>query len=363
MPLPQSRLTGWEPYLTSDGNVLQSGARSRPENAHQEITNVQGWIARAVVLQVYYTDEDDLESQRMITADVRTYGLHSRMLVKVPVLQRVQGVHDQDLYIPRPCSQDLNGGPLITEPTDTQGPTPAHDVDGDHVLVGFWDNDPGQPFIFPFALPHPKSNGEPKAADGRQRVIRHHGIAVRWSDTSDFEIDATSAALPDLVAQGAEASASGSGGRVTIKTKDGAGAVSQVALDASGGVLVEAGGGSCKVELVKDATALVEAATTATMKGGALVELDAPLVTLAGPGEPVIKGASYITTAETALYAALTGYFKGAAAAWEELAKAGAPQKMASADGPAQAAKAWDLAIGVWAAASAASLSTKVTTG
>lgn len=234
--------TGYEIMMTEDGNILQSGARSRAEVKHRDVDNVQGWITRAVVLQTYYADEDSRSTwlktnQKCVLCDVRTYGRYSRPLFKVPVLQRSHGLWDADIYVPRGSKVNIEGGACVPMPSDQQGPTSAERLDGDHVLIGFMDNDPQQPVILPFVLAHPASRYTPKATDGRVRRIRHNGVLVEWDKDANFKIDATGAAKADLLNTGAEVSNSGIGGQVTLVTTNGVNQTS-IHLNAAGQILL-----------------------------------------------------------------------------------------------------------------------------
>lgn len=312
MELPN--LTGWETMVTEDGNVLQAGAQSRPSNRDLDVSNTGGWITRAVVLQTYFPEEDDRNgwvsggNQRCILCDVRTYGRFSRVLTKVPVLQRTHGLWDTDVYIPRASKINIEGGDMVGDASGSKPPTSAEKLDGDHVLVGFLDNDPSQPVVLPFGMAHPKSRYSPASGDGRVKRLRHNGTLVEWDDSGNLTIDATGAAKADLLADGSEDSNSGTGGVVTVKTKDGSDAVSQVRLNASGAALIEAAGGTVKLELTKDTTAVLSAVTTASV--------DAPLVELStAPLESVMKATSY-NTQLTLLMSLLTAYVTAVGAAF-----------------------------------------------
>jgi hypothetical protein len=196
----------------------------------------QGWITRGVVLQTFFADEDqrDEESapnpnQRLILCDVRTYGRYSRILPRVPVLQRTQGLHDLDITIPRKARVNLQGSALNTEGVQA---TPAQSMDGDHVLVTFLDNDPQQPRILPFTEGHPASAARPVAAEGRVRVIRHQGTSLSWDQEGNFTLDATTVAAEELAADGSEVAAPGKG-TITFKNKDAAGGLLSIVMDAS----------------------------------------------------------------------------------------------------------------------------------
>lgn len=223
----KSRATGWEVMRSADGSILQSAIETRPINDYHSAGRANGWITRAVVLQTYFADEDaertGAGNQRCILCDVRTYGRYQRHLNRVPVLQRTHGLFDHDIYIPRPSRQDIEKGTLRTGSAANSGiaPTGAHLMDGDHVLIGFLDNDVTQPVILPFAMAHPSSRYVPEAADARAKRIRYNGVLVEWDKDSNFKIDATEAASDVLGTNGAEESVSGTGGQITLVTTDG----------------------------------------------------------------------------------------------------------------------------------------------
>jgi hypothetical protein len=94
-------------------------------------------------------------------------------------------------------------------------------MDGDHVLVGFLDNDPSQPVILPFVLAHPSSNYVPLKAEGRVKRMRHNGVLLEWDKDGNIRIDATESAKSELDRLGKEQSNSGIGGQITLVTTDG----------------------------------------------------------------------------------------------------------------------------------------------
>jgi hypothetical protein len=221
-----------------DGSIIPSGMRWRPANAYQDTATTMGWVTRAVVLSTYFADEDDRNgwttNQRAVLCDVRTYGRYSHTLDKVPVLQAGHGLWDVDVRIPRPSRVNLDGGDVLTDPSGDKTPTSAENLDGDHVLVGFLDNDPNQPVILPFTLARPNSNYTPKAADGRVRRIRHNGTLFEIDKDGNLTIDARGAAKEQLGVKGAEVSNSGTGGKLLWITKDGSGNVTSIQLDNTG---------------------------------------------------------------------------------------------------------------------------------
>jgi hypothetical protein len=93
-------------------------------------------------------------------------------------------------------------------------------------------------------------------------------VLLEWDKDGNFAIDATGAAKPGLDTSGKEQSNSGTAGKVTIKTKDGLGAESSIALDQQGGIKLTDGGGDV-LEFIKAAMAIKATA-------GMLFELTAP---------------------------------------------------------------------------------------
>jgi len=211
-----SRATGYETMHTAEGNVLQAGVKTKPMAQHHDLASMSGLITRAVVLATYYADEDTAGGrikleQKSVVCDVRTYGRMSREIPRVPVLQRTLGLWDYDIYTPRAARQDITGGAL--HGPGTAQPTSAEKLDGDHVLIGFLDNDPNQAVILPFTVAHPNTNYRPVAADGHVRRIRHNGVLMAWDKEGNFTIDATGGAAEVLGSSGTEVA---SGGTVSV---------------------------------------------------------------------------------------------------------------------------------------------------
>lgn len=333
-------------YRTLSGpnsTVIQSGINSGGDDDRWA-----NMVVEAVVLAVYYPSEDTRSwaagTQKAITCDVRTLGLTPRFLHRVPVFQALHGLWDEDLYVPRAAAQDITGGALSTDGSSGP-PTTAENMDADHVLVGFLQNSPNQPFIYPIQIPHPQSRRTVEQTAGRIRRIRFNGSILEIDGDGNVTIDATGAAKNAFGAKGVEVSNSGVGGIVTVKTKDAAGAVSSIVLDALGGIKITDGGG--------DFLQFTKSILTA--------ELSAAFVNLAtGPREPVLKGTSYVT-AETVLYGILTTYFSNAAQAWAQIASK-LPQ-IDLAGTTAAAAGAWAAAIATWVANATLAKSVKTQTG
>jgi hypothetical protein len=164
-------------------------------------------IVRAVVVAVYFADGQEERAASMqqrdpkfygvktVAVDVLTFGGRFRAyLQKVPVAPRRHGLNDYDgLWIPRAASVDLStGGPPILGQTPGQTPSDPRDLDGDHVLVEFLDNDPTQPFIRD-QLPHPRASYTQLKAAGDARESKFRGVVTRIDKDGNVVVDTTGA--------------------------------------------------------------------------------------------------------------------------------------------------------------------------
>ncbi|MCU0913032.1 MAG: hypothetical protein MUC88_00540 [Planctomycetes bacterium] len=305
----------YSPCQLDDGTVLQAAVPTWMAGV-PSWGSAGGWMARATVLKVYYTDDAGwaergwtADGMRTVCCDVRVFGRQTRTLYRVPVAQRAMGLFDEDTYIPRGCSQNIEGGIMATEPPMEQGeqPTPAEALDGDQVIVGFMECDIHQPVVLPFCLPHPKSRRETKEADGRTKRMRHNGVLIEWDDEGNLTIDARGAANPELGPSGVEQSASGAAGKLKLVTTDGSDE-SWVELDNTGKItLVD--GGADKIEMDKASkTITLDAQAKLEAKAVSAITVTSPAIGLVGQ---VALGSSSAASAGikgTELNAGLTPY-------------------------------------------------------
>ena len=283
------------------GTVLQSAVRSSARIPASLQGQTLGELREAVVLATYWPEDDDRPwcadgQQRMVTCDVRTIGLRSQYLTRVPVLQFAQGLDDEDVFIPRAPSMNIAdaGAALATEASaDGPSPTPAESMDADRVLVAFLNNSPERAIILPLAFSHPLE------ADGLVRRIRRNGTLVEWDKDGNLTIDARGSISERFGARGAGVSTSGTGGKIRLITKDAAGDESSVELDALGGVRI--------VDAAGNAVELVKSTGTATITGTTKVQLGAPSTELSDVStDPVLLGNAVKATMETLLSAWVT---------------------------------------------------------
>lgn len=165
-------------------------------------------VVRGVVVAVYFSDgQQDREAAvrqrdpkgagypiRHVAADVLTYGGRFRaFLAKVPIVPRRHALNDYDgLWIPRAATVDLaTGGAPILRTTDGVVSDPR-DLDGDHVLVEFLENDPSQPFIRD-ELPHPRAKYVQVKAAGDAVESRFRGVITRIDTDGNVVLDTTRA--------------------------------------------------------------------------------------------------------------------------------------------------------------------------
>jgi len=305
------RLTGFETMVDEHGNVHTAGVPSDPINRHRPIDLVERAPLEVVVESTYYTDEDDRNAvtksnQRTVMVDVRTLGHQSRQARWIPVLQRTQGLWDEDIYIPRPTKLDIDGDDLSTGSAakGDKKPTPAESMDGDRGLLFFLENNPAKPVFLPYSQGHPRTNHPRVKADGRVRRIRHAGVLMEWSEDGNWTLDATAAAKQDLGSSGVEQANNGSGGILTLKTKDGGGAELHLILDQAGNVELQDGGGTEVLSFDKASKqATLEAAVKLLLKTGSTsFELTAAgTATLTAPTSTSVTSPSFTLAASASV--------------------------------------------------------------
>ena len=303
------------------GSIVSSASRTGTGDMGQSV-----WTTKALVLSVYYPEEDDRSfaasgGQSCITCDVRTIGLKPRYLHRVPIYQRTHGLWDEDLFIPRAATQNIEGGDLVTEQASTgaafASPTPAESTDASVVLLGFLDGSPAQPFIYPVEIPHRHAKNLPTKANGRVKRIRHSGVLMEWDQDGNWTLDASGAAKQSLGTKGAEVSASGTAGIITIKTNDGTDE-SSIVLNKDSSIKVLDGAGNY-LELDGSSDAVISAVNQVALEAVTVV-VDASSVLLGGALaiEPLLNGNLY-ATAENTFYGLVLAYLNLVGKAMDEL--------------------------------------------
>ncbi len=222
-------MASYAPITLRSGQTLQSAVpKSGPGRPTYQ---ANGLNVRGVVIAVYALDDDgqtgggqtanpNLDSSALaldagppaIYCDVLTYstlpGAKDRVLQRVLVTSERGGLHNGRIRIPRPARLDLGTRSQVR--TDALGTfskngNPAQ-LDGDHVLVGFMDDDLGLPFIL-CGIPHPSadvgagllSGGNRtriRTGDGEPDYVRHNGVTAGVSGAGDYIVNTRRAHRP-----------------------------------------------------------------------------------------------------------------------------------------------------------------------
>lgn len=166
-----------------------------------------GLMVRGVVTASYTVEEPESQTtgRSAVFCDVYVYSTLNRarysMLSRVLVSQDRGAVHDGSTWKPRASTMNLANAAVGT---DLRGMNPA-DLDGEHVLIGFMDDDLRQPVILR-GIPHPRadfgkdvtledrySRVAPLAEDGYTRFTRHNGTTYGVDGLGNFVVSAVRA--------------------------------------------------------------------------------------------------------------------------------------------------------------------------
>lgn len=181
---------GWSPM----GAVVQGAVPSGPVAVRS-----QGLFVRGVVIAVYvYDSKEELVpgyavKPNGVYVDVLTYGKHNTVLRRVMWTHGRSGLQEGDISLPRAATLSVNEDALDLSLVD-----PAA-LDGDHVAVGFLEDDLSQPFVV-CSLSHPSSDlgNEDRdlgqrmrlvEADGAPRMIKHRGAAFGLDAGGNWRLD------------------------------------------------------------------------------------------------------------------------------------------------------------------------------
>ena len=194
----------WGSQRVGKGARLQSGIPKRRVQVGRQPAN--GLLLHGVVMATYVTDddnhpqaEDSFGVPTAVYCDVIAYGSlpgqRWQTLAKVLVSQNRGGLRRGDIWKPRATSVNILG-----ELNEDTGSNIGY-FDGDHVLIGFLNNNLDQPIILR-GLPHPsRDTGNQdlisgkrmklKLADGDPEFCKHHGVHWGVTDAGDFLVDST----------------------------------------------------------------------------------------------------------------------------------------------------------------------------
>jgi hypothetical protein len=191
------------PYRLSSGAVLQAGLAT----AGHTTRPANGLQMRGVVLKVYTVDNPNHPAASTadkppprglpvaLYADVLCYtaiqGFQKILINKALVTQDTGGMQRGKIWKPRASTQTAKGDPLRPQDLDVAN------LDGDHVLVSFLDNNLNAPMIVR-GLSHPFSdqgqtdaqafaaNLRLKIADGSPSLEKHNGTYFGISAAGDY---------------------------------------------------------------------------------------------------------------------------------------------------------------------------------
>ena len=169
-----------------DGQPIQAGTRRGDyglvgQRAHFSIQDVR----EMVVVARYYVDDERNRSKRYVEYTCRD--LHTgEQYPFCRQLSQMSGVDDGDDSTLRPATSFLSGststtGALVTEHT------PAKDVDGDQVFIGFVSGSRSRPVIIG-VFRHSGSQYGATAAQGERRLTQHKGTTLEISSTGSYAL-------------------------------------------------------------------------------------------------------------------------------------------------------------------------------
>lgn len=231
------------PLQRGNGALFQSGVPTRMPV--DQPTRARGLMLRGVVVATYVLD-DETHPQAQGTSrggpvavycDVISYGSRAgsqtRLIRNCLVLQRRGGLHDGDIWMPKATGQDNTGQNNL----DRNLGSNSANWDGDHVLVGFMDDDFALPIIVG-GIPHPTadvgidSQGQAgqfrrrmklRQVDGHPDFTKHHGSYYGIDQNGNHVVDTRFANDGSLDQFGAEANPPNDGkGSQTVQIPTGA---------------------------------------------------------------------------------------------------------------------------------------------
>lgn len=218
----------------SGGTRRQSAIPDRPGAGQgQHALRAGGIILRAAVTATYVQLDGSpalptslVSAPTAVYCDVLTYssmaGYRNGPLARVPVMQHL-GLHHGHLWLPKASTTNINDGAPIGKSTmDPQ------DLDGDHVLIQFLEDDLSRPIITGL-VPHPRLNTgndelevghrlKLKLADGNPEFWKRNGSFFGFDKDGNFTIDTTRANSGEVGTDGSETPAdNAANGNVTVK--------------------------------------------------------------------------------------------------------------------------------------------------
>ncbi len=286
----------WSPHIDSNGVTTEAGIPTAAYVGHPGGRTFKGVIT-AVNVYDSTSDLDVLAGSPAFNAvyvNVLTYGSHTRLYRNVLWTSERQGLHEGSIKLPRAARIDIGGdlNPNTANPAN---------LDGDHVIIGFLENDWSQPYVLR-SIPHPSSdigNSDEiighrmrvKESDGTPNLQKHNGGFWGIDGTGNFWIDLTKSHAGTYKSDGSEPDApeDGNSGNVTVKSQPGSTLTIQMGTNTI--TLTESDG-----KLVITNSGDTELNTSGNVKLGS------------GASQPLVYGNTYSADISTALAQAITGW-------------------------------------------------------
>lgn len=193
------------PATLGSGAVLQAGLASNGENPR----SANGLMMRGVVTDVFPIDHDlhpanggqpggganPTAPYCAVWCYTTIRGMQQIYLPYVLISQDVAGIQSGTIWLPRKATGTLDGSIWITGHTD------PGNLDGDHVLIGFMDNDLSSPVVLR-CIPHPRADlgfaaTQPSLGsrmkllrtDGSPYLRKQNGTVTGISENGDFLVN------------------------------------------------------------------------------------------------------------------------------------------------------------------------------
>lgn len=261
----------WATKERRAGGRKQAGIPTQPRRLHFDRAN--GLLLRGVVVATYVSDDDNHPERTEVSGtepvaiycDVLVYSSKTTQrwvfLPAVLVLQDRGGMHSGRIWKPRAATVDKGDTDL-----DLDAQANPADLDGDHVLVGFIDDNLNAPVILG-GIPHPSNDegnaSKPvgqrmrlKVADGDPDFWKHRGAYYGIDDAAGFLVDLSQAHSGQFDAQGKEPSAPQDGSIGNIEMKAQNSALAKFLVDGGKGLWIKAAEMAMGVENPSDWVAL-----------------------------------------------------------------------------------------------------------
>lgn len=169
-----------------DGQPIQAGLSRADysltgQRAHFSIMDIR----EMVVVARYYVDDPRNRSKRFVEYTCRDPHT-SELLPFCRQLSPMSGVEDGDDNTLRPSTSFLSGSTSVTGALVTEH-TPAKDVDGDQVMVGFISGSRSRPVIIG-VFRHSGSQYGATTEQGERRLSQHKGTTIEVNAKGEYTI-------------------------------------------------------------------------------------------------------------------------------------------------------------------------------